>query len=160
MSIGREWLGIAIAIHVLSLIWWIGGLAFLTAVEFPALQGLSNESRRAEHFRRVERRSRLQVRVALILSGLSGAFLLWGLKGWRWLGEMSFWWLDAMIAYWLAFALLLFVLEPTGTLERLLANGCGEPAVGRQYLHRLHAILLIAALIIIAVAAACSHKFP
>lgn len=159
MSIAREWLGIAIAIHVLSLIWWIGGLAFLAAVEFPALQNLSDESKRTEHFRQIEIRSRTQVRLALIFSGLSGVILLAGLGGWSWLGKMNFWWLDAMIVYWLAFALLLFVLEPTGTLERIIAYRCGKSMTGRQCLHRLHVTLLVIGLMIIAVGAASTHKF-
>lgn len=159
MNIERGWLGVVIAVHVLSLVWWIGGLAFLTAVEFPALQYLSDESGRATHFRRVETSSRIQVRIALLLSGISGIVLLWGLNAWDWLGRVSFWWLDAMIAYWLVFALLLFVLEPTGTLERLMSSNSEESAIGRQYLHRLHIVLLVAGLIIVAAAAACSQGF-
>lgn len=159
MNIERGWLGVAIAIHVLSLVWWIGGLAFLTTVEFPALQDLPDESGRAAHFRRVETDSRFQVRIALVLSGISGVVLLWGLNAWDWLGKVSFWWLDAMIAYWLVFALLLFVIEPTGVLERLMSNNREVSAIGRLYLHRLHMVLLVVGLFIVAAAAACSRGF-
>lgn len=154
-----EWLGAAIVVHVLSLIWWIGGLAFLTAVEFPALRYLPDESERAEHFRRIEAASRPQVRIALVLSGLSGIALLWGLNAWKWLEQVRFWWLDAMIIYWLVFALLLFVLEPTVMLERLTSNGRGGSVRARRHLHQLHMVLLVVAFIIIAVAAACSRGF-
>ena len=75
-------LGVAIAIHVLSVIWWIGGLAFVTAVILPALRsGQLGDTRAA--FKVIESRFEPQVRIAVLLAGLSGLYLLFrlGLEG-------------------------------------------------------------------------------
>lgn len=153
----RIWLGIAIAIHLLSVVWWIGGLAFVTAVALPGLRTAADETERSTAFRRLEQRFGPQVRLAAILTGVSGGYLLWRLGYWRFLDRAAFWWLDAMMGYWVAFMLLLFVLEPSGVLARVRRGVTPDRAW--QRLHRLHAVLLVAALVIIAGAAAGSHGF-
>lgn len=149
--------GIAIAVHVLGLMWWIGGLAFVTLVFLPALR---NELSDKPHMllEAIEGRFAPQARIALLLVGASGGYLLWKLQAWRWLALGAFWWLDAMIAYWFAFALLLFVVEPAGILDRLVRNA-RNPAVAWRGMHALHAVLLTFAVVIVAAASAASHGF-
>jgi len=150
-------LGIAIAVHVLAVMWWIGGLAFVTVIILPAVRhGLGNDPRAAFH--QIESRFAPQARIAVILVGLSGLYLLWRLDAWYWLAHIAFWWLDAMILYWALFALLLFVLEPAGVLERPMRDAADEAGVWRR-MQRFHAFMLVIALAIIAGAAAGSHGF-
>ena len=158
MSLRPSDLGVAIAIHLLSVLWWIGGLAFVTCVALPLLRKLEDETARADLFQRIEGRFAPQARIAVVLAGLSGGYLLWRLGAWEWLGHAAFWWLDAMIAYWALFMLMLFVLEPAGVLSRLM-HGSSSAERGWWRMHALHAVLLVAALIIIAGAAAGSHGF-
>lgn len=106
----------------------------------------------------VERRFAPQARLALILVGLSGGYLLWALGRWHVLGSPGFWWLEAMIAYWLLFVLMLFVVEPLGLLERLFFSGRGG-RWGWRLFHGLHAVLLALGVIIVAAAAAGSHGY-
>ena len=145
-------LALAIVIHVLSVVWWIGGLAFVTTVILPALRADQMNDPGAA-FRIIEGRFAPQARVAVLFAGLSGLYLLIRLDLWADFLEMRFWWLDAMVLFWLLFTLLLFVLEPKGLLTRVMRGG-GPEAVGWA---RLHRVLLALALIIIAGAVAGSH---
>jgi uncharacterized membrane protein len=149
-------LGLAIAIHVLSVVWWIGGLAFVTAVILPGLRsGRLGDARSA--FKVIESRFEPQVRIAVPLAGLSGLYLLYRLDLWSGFREARFWWLDAMVLFWLLFMLLLFAVGPARLVGRLGRSG-DDSRVWRR-MHRLHALLLLIALVIIGGAVAGSHGF-
>ncbi|MGH8270066.1 MAG: hypothetical protein ACRES1_08355, partial [Steroidobacteraceae bacterium] len=99
-------LGAAIVIHVLSVVWWIGGLAFVTAVVLPALRsGHAGDARAI--FDLIESRFAPQARIAVLLVGLSGLYMLLRLDLWSWFAQPRFWWLDAMVLFWLLFFALL-----------------------------------------------------
>lgn len=149
-------IAIAIAVHVLAVLWWIGGLAFVTAVVLPALrrEELGNAS---AAFKVIESRFAPQARIAVVLVGLSGFYLLARLDLWAWFGQPRFWWLDAMVLFWLLFVALLFVLEPAGLLRRLRSTADESQAWSR--ILRMHRLLLAAALVIVAGAVAGSHGF-
>ena len=150
-------LSLAIVVHVLSVVWWIGGLAFVTAVILPALRaGRIPDPRGA--FEGIENRFAPQARAAVILVGLSGLYLLIRLHLWTVFSELRFWWLDAMVLFWVLFFLLLFVLEPTGFLKRVM-RGSPDRTSSWVRMERLHRMLLAVALIIIAGAVSGSHGF-
>lgn len=149
--------GIAIAVHVLAVLWWIGGLAFVTLVFLPALRADNTHDRHAL-LQTIEHRFAPQARIAIVLVGLSGGYLLWKLGAWHWLSVAQFWWLSAMIAYWLLFVVILFIIEPLGILQRV-AFAKDNPAAGWRRFQAVHAVLLSLAVIIIAGAAAGSHGF-
>ncbi len=149
-------LGAAIVIHVLSVVWWIGGLAFVTAVVLPALRsGHAGDARAI--FDLIESRFAPQARIAVLLVGLSGLYMLLRLDLWSWFAQPRFWWLDAMVLFWLLFFALLFIIEPVGLLERLARRGDDQ----RRWLRmqRLHLLLLLVALAIIAGAVAGIRGF-
>lgn len=150
-------LALAIVVHVLSVVWWIGGLAFVTTVILPALRARRIADPRAA-FESIESRFAPQARVAVILVGLSGLYLLMRLGLWTALAELRFWWLDAMVLFWVLFFLLLFVLEPTGVLKQVM-RASPDRTVNWARMERLHRVLLAVALIIIAGAASGSHGF-
>lgn len=151
-------LTIAISLHVLGVVWWIGGLAFVCAVLLPELR--RDPTHALERFRAIERLFAPQVRVAVLVVGASGGWMLYRLGLWRALGRSGFWWLDAMIALWTLFMLMLFVLGPSGVLKRVM-SGPPERDVTRRFarMHYLHVLLLILALATIAGAVAGSHGF-
>jgi uncharacterized membrane protein len=150
-------LAVAIAIHVLSVVWWIGGLAFVTTVILPALRADQITDPRTA-FQSIESRFAPQARVAVLLVGLSGLYLLLRLDLWAAFLEWRFWWLDAMVLFWLLFALLLFVLEPKRFLKRV-ARGSSDETVNWARLQRLHRVLLAIAVVIIIGAVSGSHGF-
>lgn len=112
-------LSLARAVHVIGVLWWAGGVLTVTATILPALRhsGLP-ESERAAVFARIRRRFAWQARVATLLVGASGAYLITYLGGIARLRPSLGWWIDLMIVTWSVFALLLFVLEPLGIMHR------------------------------------------
>ncbi|HET8701476.1 MAG TPA: hypothetical protein VFL97_07405 [Nitrococcus sp.] len=147
---------IAMSLHLLGVVWWIGGLAFVTAVLLPELR--RDPARALERFRAIEHRFAPQVRIAILIVGASGAWMLYRLELWRMLGGPGVWWLHAMLALWALFFLMLFVLGPTGVLRRIMSGSLEQNLAGRlARMHYLHVLLLILALITIGGAVAGIH---
>lgn len=144
-------MAIAIGFHLLGVVWWIGGLAFVTLVFLPlARAGEFGEIEPAFH--KLEARFAPQVKAAMMVVGLSGLYMLWRTNGWSGLLDPHKWWLDAMLLYWLWFALMLFVLGPSGVLKKMM-KGSANSAQGWQRLHVIHGVLLAIGLGIIFAAA-------
>ena len=111
-------LALARAIHVLALVHWIGGVAVVTTIVLPRARALLDAKQAVAAFEAFERRFASQVRVSILLVGLSGAYMLMNDGAWDRLQHASFWWLHLMIAVWVLFALVVYVLEPL-VLHRL-----------------------------------------
>ncbi|HET7569867.1 MAG TPA: hypothetical protein VFK96_04690 [Gammaproteobacteria bacterium] len=149
-------IAIAVALHVVGVVWWLGGLAFVAAVLLPELR--RDPDAAIERFRAIEHRFAPQARGAVLLVGATGGWMLYRLGYWHLLGLARFWWIDAMIGFWALFFLMLFVLGPIGVLRRVM-SGPLETDLPKRFarLHYLHVILLIIGLIVIAGATAGSH---
>ncbi|MGE5471236.1 MAG: hypothetical protein ACM3X0_10615 [Bacteroidota bacterium] len=151
-----ELLWLARALHVLAIILWIGGVAFVTLVVLPALDDFPLD-RQLTEFARYERRFTGIARLATVLAGLSGFYMLENLGLWGRFGEAAFWWMHAMIAVWTLFTLLLFVIEPLffhAFLQRLEA---GQPGRAVTVMRRGHRVLLGLSLLTAAGAVAGAH---
>lgn len=105
-------LALARAIHVLAFVHWIGGLAVATTIVLPHARELPDAKDAVAAFEAFERRFAFQVRISILLVGLSGAYMLIRLDAWDRFQYASFWWLDLMVAVWMLFALMVYVLEP------------------------------------------------
>ncbi|HET7674251.1 MAG TPA: hypothetical protein VFL54_01885, partial [Gammaproteobacteria bacterium] len=138
----------AIAIHVLSVVWWIGGLAMVTTVLLPAFQRDFHPAPEVA-LDYIERHFAPQARVAVILAGASGFYMLGRLHAWSWFTTASYWWLDAMAAYWLLFVLILFVVEPLG--RRASAGKRTGTSGSHKFrrMQRVHIVLLLLGLLVI-----------
>jgi uncharacterized membrane protein len=88
---------IARALHVLSLIVWIGGLATVTTVILPAMHQLDSSEQRAWLFDQVERRFRPQARIAWLIVGATGLYMLAWLGTWARFVDIRYWWMDFMV---------------------------------------------------------------
>lgn len=131
---------IARVIHVVSVLFWIGGVAFVTLVVMPSVRAMYAPDQRLTAFHRIEGRFAPQARVWVLLAGASGFWMMWrGGMGYR-LFEPQFWWMHAMIAVWAVFALMLFVIEPL-FLHRRMAHS-RSPAQDFARMERMHRILL------------------
>lgn len=135
---------LARAVHVLCIVHWFGGVAFVTTVVLPAVSRQVESARRLETFEAIERRFSAQVRVSVPLAGASGAWMAERLDMWSRFVERAGWWLAAMAIIWLLFMVVLFVLEPlvlhAWFARRVLADPDGSFALAS----RLHCILLTA----------------
>ena len=150
---------LARVVHILAVVMWIGGVAFVTTVLIPALKNLASDDKRLELFERLEGRFAFQAKATTLLTGLSGLWMLDYLNAWSRYLEPQFWWLHLMTLVWLIFSLVLFVLEPLvlHTLFHRLAERDSEMAF--QKLHMMHVILLSLSLLAIAGGMAGAHGY-
>src|SRR3984957_19180344 len=82
---------IALAIHVLAVVLWIGGVAMVTTVLLPAVRGFKSAAERIEFFETIECRFVWQARGTTVLAGASGFYMAYRLNLWsmflhRWVG--------------------------------------------------------------------------
>jgi uncharacterized membrane protein len=147
---------LARVVHVLAVVLWIGGVAMVTLVLLPAVRRLKSDAERVAFFEHVEARFAVQSRVTTALAGISGFYLLHVL-GWERLLVVQFWWIHAMIAVWLIFTLMLFVLEPLFLHRWFLERSRRAPESTFRLVQRLHWVLLTVSLITLAAAVAGSH---
>lgn len=149
---------IARAVHVFSVLIWIGGVAFVTLVLLPACRELAEPREQLALFERLEHRFAPIARWTVLLAGLSGLWLTWRLGVWeRFTDPLGWWWMHGMVAVWSLFALMLFVLEPF-VLPRLFARLAErDPVALMARVQRLHRVLLGASLLVVLGAVAGSH---
>jgi uncharacterized membrane protein len=141
---------IARALHVLAVVLWIGGVAFVTTVLLPAIRRSHTPRDRLAFFDRIERRFAWQARFTTLLAGATGFWMTARFGLWPRFAETGFWWMHAMVAVWVAFTLMLFVLEPL-VLQRWLERRSARDAEGTfALLERLHwALLALSALAVL-----------
>lgn len=137
-------LTLARAMHVLAVIHWIGGVAFVTAVILPALAVFEEPSRRLALFEAIEHRFAAQVKVSVPVAGLSGFYMTWRLDAWERFLAPSDWWLTAMALVWLLFMAILFVVEPLLLGGWFRQRAVADPHGTFRRVQRVHWVLLAA----------------
>jgi uncharacterized membrane protein len=148
---------IALGLHVLAIVLWIGGVAMVTTVLLPAVKNFKSVEERAAFFSLVERRFAWQARGTTLLAGISGFYMVHRLDLWSAFSSLEYWWLDAMVLVWLLFTLMLFVAEPL-FLDRWFQNRARlSPESTFAFIQRLHWGLLVVSLITVFGAVAGSH---
>jgi len=130
---------ILLAIHVLSVVWWVGGVFTVTTSLLPLFNRLPADER-IGWIKRFEGRFANQARVAVLLVGISGFWMYALLPG----AITHTWWIGLMLLVWVLFALMLFVAEPLRLPAKL-----GVIRNPHAFL-ALHAVLLTLALAAIA----------
>ncbi len=103
-------LTLARAIHIISVVVWIGGVYFVTFVILPVIKSASDPVTR---FEAVENKFINHAKIVVTLAGLSGFYMLYRLDGWERYLDTSYWWVHAMTFLWLVFTFVLFVAEHT-----------------------------------------------
>ncbi|HSQ96968.1 MAG TPA: hypothetical protein VLM18_12865 [Croceibacterium sp.] len=146
---------LARAIHVLSVVMWIGGVAFVTTVAMPAVRRTSAPEERLEAFQRFEARFAPQARAWVVLAGASGLWMIWRADMWGRFQDGQDWWMHAMVCLWALFALMLFVVEPFFLHRRMEA--AADPARVFSRMEWMHRVLLTLSLLTVAAAVAGSH---
>lgn len=134
---------VARVVHVLAVIHWMGGVAFVTAVVLPAVAA-APATRRLALFETVEQRFARQVRVSVPLAGLSGFYMADRMGAWERFLEPQGWWLAAMAALWIVFMAILFVVEPFIVRDWFHHRALADPDSAFRLVRRLHWILLAA----------------
>ena len=147
---------IARAIHILSVLFWIGGVAFVTLVVMPSIRRSTAPDDRLAAFHRIEGRFAPQARIWVLFAGASGFWMIHRAQMWDRFAYPQFWWMHAMIALWAIFFAMLFLIEPL-FLHRRMQN---SPDPGRDFwrMERMHRILLLTAVVTVLGASAGSHS--
>lgn len=148
---------VAVALHVLAIVWWIGGVAMVTTVILPACRRSEDAARGFAMFQEIEGRFAWHARAATLLAGGSGFYLLVRLGLRSEFFVPAYWWLDAMVFVWGLFTLVLFVAEPLFLASWLERQALTAPARTLALLERLHWLLLSLGIITILGAVAGSH---
>ncbi len=145
------------ALHVIGVVLWIGGVAFVTTVLLPAVRRMTTPAERAAFFESVERRFAWQARGTTLLVGATGFYLVHAWNLWDRFGSASYWWMHAMVAIWTLFTVMLFIAEPFFLHRRILERAEREPEATFRRIERLHRVLLLLSLLTVFGAVAGSH---
>lgn len=148
---------IAVAIHVLAVVLWIGGVAMVTTVLLPAIRRFKSAEDRIAFFKTIERRFAWQARGTTLIAGASGFYMVYRLNLWSEFLTIGYWWLDAMVLVWFLFTLMLFITEPLFLDRWFEARSRRAPESTFALLQRFHWILLVLSLVTIIGAVAGSR---
>lgn len=99
---------IARALHIIAIVLWIGGVAFVTTVLIPAIRHTQSPDNRLDLFEILEGKFSFQAKLTTVIAGASGFYMMHALNAW----SNLHWWIILMIVVWALFTLVLFVLEP------------------------------------------------
>ena len=122
---------LARALHVLAVVHWIGGVAFVTLVVLPLATNRPAAQEGSSCSRPWSGASPAQVRFQFRSPAASGLWMTYRMDLWDRFADPHFWWMSAMAGLWLVFALMVFVLEPL--LHRRFERQAKEtPAVLRR----------------------------
>jgi uncharacterized membrane protein len=147
------------ALHVVGVVLWIGGVAFVTTVLIPSIRRLADGGERLELFERLEGRFGWQAKVTTLVTGLSGFFMLEFRDAWGRYLDPQFWWIHLMTLVWVIFTAVLFVLEPLVLHRWFHERAMSDSESAFTWLHRMHTILLTLSLVAVMGAVAGSHGY-
>jgi uncharacterized membrane protein len=150
-------IAIARALHVVAVLHWIGGLAFVTLVVLPTIAAVAEPARRLVLFEAVERRFSGQVKLSVPLAGASGAYMAERLDLWNRFVDSAGWWLAAMALLWLLFMAILFVIEPLLLHSRFRARAAIDLEGAFRLIQRLHWLLLAIAAVVVTAGVLGAH---
>jgi uncharacterized membrane protein len=147
-------IALALAVHVVAVVLWIGGVGVVATVLMPAIRRSRPPDQQFAAFHEFEKRFAPQARITTLLAGASGLYLAWRLDAWSWFASAETWWMPAMALIWLIFTLMLFVIEPLFFERWLARRAASAPAESFLLFQRLHHVLLGLSLLTIAGAVA------
>ena len=133
---------IARALHILSVVHWIGGVFMVTAVILPAIAKCDAPSRRIQLFEQVEGRFSAQAKISVTLAGITGFYLTHRLNVWDRFLDPGFWWMHAMVLVWAIFTFVLFIAEPLFLHAWYLSKAERAPDGAISLMLRFHWVLL------------------
>ncbi len=148
---------LARVIHVLGVVLWIGGVAFVTTVLLPAVRRMESPERRVDFFEEVEGRFAWQARGTTLITGLSGFAMVHLMGAWGWFFRPERWYLHAMVVVWVLFTLMLFVLEPLVLHKLFRARAKRDPQGTFLRIQVMHMALLGVSMITVFGAVAGAH---
>ena len=148
---------LARALHVLGVVIWIGGVSMATTIVLPAVRRGDLGPDKLAAFEVIERRFVWQARLAVILVGATGYYMIEKFSLWDRFLDPAYWWMHAMVLVWSLFAALLFIGEPLIIHRYFPAWAARDPVRAFAWLHRMHIFLLVISVITILGAVVGAH---
>ena len=152
-------LTIARAIHILSIVIWMGGVAFVTMVLIPAIRNPSFKTEQLLIFNAVENRFASIARIVVILAGMSGFYMADKMNAWGRFLEAQYFWMHAMVLIWLMFVVALFVIEQNKKKNHGRMVKDGHNIEDLKKIQLVHIVILVLSLITIFISVLGAHGF-
>jgi uncharacterized membrane protein len=152
-------LTIARAIHILSIVLWMGGVAFVTIILIPSIRHLSFRGDECDLFNLIENRFAKIAKVLVLLAGISGFYMIYLLDAWDRFFDLRYFWMHAMVLIWLMFVLALFLIEPFFIKDhgRIVKDGKNLGNLHKTQV--VHLIILTFSLIALFISVLGAHGF-
>jgi len=145
------------ALHVIGVVLWIGGVAFVTMVLIPSLKNINDSSNKLELFEKLEGKFSFQAKLATLVTGVSGFYMVEVMNAWDRYQHLQFWWMHLMTLIWFIFTLVLFVLEPLFLHQWFHEQAIKDSVKTFSLIHLIHKILLALSLLAVFGAVAGAH---
>lgn len=100
-------LPLLIAVHVIAVVLWIGGVAFMTMVVFPMIMRMENSLEKVLFFQGVEHRFAKIAKTSVVVVGVTGVLLLYMTGEWNIMFKASGIGPTLMAIVWLFYVLVL-----------------------------------------------------
>ncbi len=150
---------LARTIHVVAIVFWIGGVAFITTVLLPTINKVVDKEQRVLLFEQLEHKFAWHAKLATLATGVSGYYMLDFLNAWQRYQELQYWWLHLMTFVWLIFSLVLFVLEPLFLHRWFIEQAKKDSNKSFKLLQKMHYILLSISILAVVGAVSGSHDY-
>ncbi len=137
--------GLARILHVIGVVIWIGGVAFVTTVLIPAIRKTQTPENRLHLFEILEGKFSFQAKFTTLLTGATGFYMLHVMDAW----STADWWIYLMIFVWAIFTVVLFVLEPLFLDKWFHKQATENSEKSFLVLQIMHIVLLIVSLLAI-----------
>lgn len=120
---------------------------------------ITDTNSRLELFEKLEGKFAFQAKMAALITGFSGFYMLGVMNAWERYQHVQFWWMHLMTLIWLIFIIVLFVLEPLFLHRWFLDKAVTNSDRAFSLLYSIHTVLLTLSLLAIFGAVAGSHGF-
>ena len=138
---------VMLVLHVLAVIFWIGGLAFVTILIFPSLYKMPEALQKVLFFQRIEHRFAPLARLYSAVVGITGIIMVVYTGWYRLLFTKEGFFLTLMFLIWVMWTVMLFGLEPLVIKKMLdsMAKGEGKLDIDTVFkrMNVLHWVLLM-----------------
>ncbi len=147
------------ALHVISIVFWIGGVGFVTAVILPSIKRNFKPQEQLKIFEIFESSFSFIVKFFVIITGITGFYMTSLFHAWDRFTQPQFFWMHAMVFIWAIFMLALFVVEPL--IQRRINLQQNHAHINENFkrIQLIHWILLFVSLATIFVSVLGSHGF-
>jgi len=149
-------ISILTAVHVLGVVVWIGGVAFVTMIVFPIITRMENSLEKVIFFQGMEHRFAKIAKISVAVVGLTGGWLLYLTGEWRILFSMVGMGPTLMILVWTFYVLVLLF---EGKLFKMIFGSSTQQDTDKVFslLSRFHWVVLGLSLLAIGVGVWAGH---